>query len=153
MKIHLVTVGRLKDKNLAALNADYEKRISHYLPFETHAVREGKGPESQVKAAEAAALKSVIPEGAHVILLDEHGKHSTSVELADQLQNLMNRSTRHVAFVIGGAAGLDPEWLNTADAKLALSAMTLPHDIARLILVEQIYRACTILRGEPYHKA
>ncbi len=153
MKIHLVTVGRLKDKNLAALNADYEKRITHYLPFETHAVREGRGPEAQLKAAEATSLKAAIPEGAHVILLDERGKHYTSVELADYLQNLMNRSTRHVAFVIGGAAGLDPDWLNTADAKLALSSMTLPHDIARLILVEQIYRACTILRGEPYHKA
>ena len=153
MKVHLVTVGRVKDKNLLALNRHYEERIGHYVPFQTHNVREGRGPDQQVKVAEAQALKAVIPEGAHVVLLDERGENWTSVELSERLQNWMNRSTKHVAFVIGGAAGLDPEWLQTADTRLALSAMTLPHEIARLIVVEQIYRACTILRGEPYHKA
>ncbi|MEZ4462764.1 MAG: 23S rRNA (pseudouridine(1915)-N(3))-methyltransferase RlmH [bacterium] len=153
MKVHLVTVGRVKDKNLLALNRHYEERIGHYVPFQTHSVREGRGPDQQVKTAEAQALKAAIPEGAHVVLLDERGENWTSVELSERLQTWMNRSTKHVAFVIGGAAGLDPEWLKVADTRLALSAMTLPHEIARLIVVEQIYRACTILRGEPYHKA
>lgn len=151
MKICVANVGKVKDKHLRALNEEFEGRISHYLPFEAISVKEAKGP--QIKALEAAALKAAIPEGAHVVLLDEHGKSMRSVELADFLQAQMNRSTRHLVFVIGGAAGLDPEWLKTADTRLTLSAMTLPHELARLVLVEQIYRALTILRGEPYHKA
>lgn len=151
MKICVASVGKVKDKNLRALNDEFEGRIAHYLPFESISVKEGKG--TQIKAMEAAALKAAIPEGAHVVLLDEHGKSMRSVELADFLQAQMNRSTRHVVFVIGGAAGLDPDWLKTADTRLTLSAMTLPHEVARLILVEQLYRALTILRGEPYHKA
>ncbi|HET7322464.1 MAG TPA: 23S rRNA (pseudouridine(1915)-N(3))-methyltransferase RlmH [Longimicrobiaceae bacterium] len=155
MKITLAAVGRVRG-DLVAPIADYEARIAHYFSFEAAEVREetaGRGrTDAQVMGEEGKRLLARIPTGAEIVALDRRGKEWSSETLAEYLGELAVRGAPGAAFLIGGAIGLSEEVLARASRTLSLSALTLPHELARLVLTEQIYRAGTILRGEPYHK-
>ncbi|MFW6078014.1 MAG: 23S rRNA (pseudouridine(1915)-N(3))-methyltransferase RlmH [Gemmatimonadota bacterium] len=155
MKLELVAVGR-PDARLAEAIREYEARASRYWPFESVEVKaeragRGVGP-AEVRRAESARLRDRVGPGLDVVALTRMGRGLTSMNLAAYIQELALRSLPGAAFVIGGAYGLSEELIRSADRRLSLSTLTLPHDLARLVLVEQLYRAGTIARGEPYHK-
>ena len=157
MKVLVVAVGRVKGA-LADAVADYEARAGRYWKLEVVEVAAGvKGstsaPGARVMEAEAERILARLPAGLDVVALTRDGRGMSSRELAAHLQELGTRSAPGVAFVIGGAFGLGDAVLGKAARKLSLSALTLPHEMARLVLAEQLYRAGTIVRGEPYHKA
>jgi 23S rRNA (pseudouridine1915-N3)-methyltransferase len=155
VKVALIVVGRIRG-DLAAPIEEFEARARRYFSFEVSEVREetasrGRSP-AQVMEEEGKRLLARLPTGAEVVALDREGKQWGSVRLARYLEELSIRSSPGVAFLIGGAFGLSPEVLARANHLLSLSALTLPHELARLVIAEQLYRAGTILRGEPYHK-
>ena len=156
MRLALLAVGRVRGPVADAV-AEYEGRIRHYFPFEAVEVKEEPyrraGDEDRVRDEEGRRLLARVPDGAEIVALHRGGRGWSSERLAAWLDELALRSSPGAAFVIGGAYGLSDEVLRTASKKLSLSAMTLPHEVARLVLTEQIYRAGTIRRGEPYHKA
>ena len=157
MKVLVVAVGRVKG-TLAEAISDYEARASRYWRLEAVEVPAGlKGSASasaeRVMQAEGERILARVPAGLDVVALTREGRGMASRELAAYLQELGTRSAPGVAFVIGGAFGLGGAVLAQAARKLSLSALTLPHEMARLVLAEQLYRAGTIVRGEPYHKA
>jgi 23S rRNA (pseudouridine1915-N3)-methyltransferase len=149
-------VGRDKNDPIVQAADEYVERIRRYFPIEVVEVKEEplkkSMPVDRVKRAEAERIQKVLKDGEHFVLLDERGKELLSEEVAKRLDSWSQRSLGSIAFVVGGPSGLDPDFLRAASERWALSRMTLPHRIARLILAEQLYRACTILRGEPYHK-
>lgn len=155
MRITLVTVGR-PGRLLEGAIAEYETRARRYWTLETVEVREeraGRGnTDEAVMAAEGERILKRVPRGAELVALHRTGATLGSVELARQLEERMVRGSGDVAYVIGGALGLSEEVLRAARGQLTLSAFTMPHDLARLVLLEQLYRAGTILRNEPYHK-
>lgn len=155
MRLTLLTPGKLRLPWIREGCEVYLDRLQHYAPLKTLEVKEEPVTRSadplQVKRKEAERLLEKLPEGALLVALDEHGASMTSVELARWLSRHRDAGQKEVAFVIGGPLGLAPELLTRASLKLSLSAMTLPHEIVRLVLLEQIYRAFTILNGEPYH--
>jgi len=154
MKTTLVAVGRLRESNYKALCSDYARRISRFTALEIKEVKEGKGLQGdRAKEAEAPGILKKLPSGVWAVTLDERGKQMTSLELSVWLEKLRDRGTRELAFVVGGAWGLDTRIETRADESLRLSSMTLPHELARVVLLEQYYRAWTILRGLPYHNA
>jgi 23S rRNA (pseudouridine1915-N3)-methyltransferase len=154
MKIRLVCVGRPRGPIAEAIGV-YEARIKHYFGFESIEIREtvhrGQSVD-QVMSDEGERLLARVTHGAKVIVLHRPGAAWSSETFAEQLREAGLRSVPELTFIIGGAYGLSPAVLRRADLELSLSAMTLPHELARLLLTEQIYRAGTILRGEPYHK-
>lgn len=156
MRVKTVSVGKLRG-DLAAPVEGYESRVARYLAFEAAVVREAKyrgtGDEERVRAEEGERLLQRLPTGWELIALHRKGEAWTSARLAGHLQESAIRAAPGSCFAIGGAYGLSPEVLARADHRLSLSAFTLPHDLARLVLAEQLYRAGTIIRGEPYHKA
>lgn len=135
---------------------EYEGRAQRYWKLETITVDPETAtknrPVEEIMAAEAERLEGAVPERSEVVALTRKAKGFTSRGLARYLNGLAIRSAAGATFVIGGAYGLDPAFVARAHRKLSLSPMTLPHDLARLVLAEQIYRAGTIVRGEPYHK-
>lgn len=141
MKLVLLAVGKLKEAWLREGCDEYRKRIGRHLPIEIIEVKDDE------------ALAARVPARFRMVALDERGREPTSVELADRLGAWMGSGVPGVALLIGGAAGIPAELLARADEKIALSRLTLPHRLARLVLVEQLYRALSILRGEPYHRA
>jgi 23S rRNA (pseudouridine1915-N3)-methyltransferase len=152
-----VAVGRVRGA-LADAVQEYEARAGRYWKLETVEVAAGlKGSASviaeRVMEAEAERLLARVPAGFDLVALTREGREMSSRELAAYLQELGTRSAPGVAFVIGGAFGLGEAVLRRTARKLSLSALTLPHEMARLVLAEQLYRAGTIVRGEPYHKA
>lgn len=155
MKVLLVAVGRPRG-SLAEVIGDYEGRLKHYYSFQAIAVREERlrasGDVGRVRQEEGRRLLGAVPPGAEVVALHETGTEWTSVQLSEHLQQRALDGSPAVAFVVGGAYGLSDELLAGADRRLSLSAFTLPHEIARLVMTEQLYRAGTIGRGEPYHK-
>lgn len=155
MKVVVVVVGRARG-DLAAAVEEYERRAARYWKLEIVEVGQGAGGRSarppEVVAAEAERILAKVPDTLEIVALTRTGSGMSSTELARYLQRHAVRSSPGVAFVIGGAHGLAPEVLERAHRALSLSAMTLPHELARLVLAEQLYRAGTILRGEPYHK-
>lgn len=155
MKVSLLVVGKVKGV-MADPVREYEQRIRHYFSFEVVEVKEepaGRGRDPRhVMDAEGERLLARLPAGAELVALDRGGATWSSERLAEYLQGLAVAAHPGVAFVIGGAFGLSDGVLARADRRLSLSAMTLPHELARLVVVEQLYRAGTILRGEPYHK-
>lgn len=155
MKVTLLTVGKAKGV-LADPIREYEQRVRHYFSFEAVAVKEesaGRGRNAdQVMEAEGERLLARVPAGAEIVALDPGGTTWTSEQLAAHLQALGVSAHPGMALVIGGAFGLSNAVLSQAGRRLSLSRMTLPHDLARLVITEQLYRAGTILRGEPYHK-
>ncbi|WML50388.1 23S rRNA (pseudouridine(1915)-N(3))-methyltransferase RlmH [Neobacillus sp. PS3-34] len=159
MNISIVTVGKLKEKYLKMGIEEYLKRLTAYAKVEVIEVADEKAPEElseiemqQVKQKEGERILSKIASDAHVIALAINGKMQSSEELADTLDKLATYGKSKIAFVIGGSLGLSDEVLNRANEKLSFSKMTFPHQLMKLILVEQIYRAFRINRGEPYHK-
>lgn len=154
MRLTLLVVGKTTDPRLVSLIEDYRQRLVHDVPFELVVLPDLKNAkalsEQQVKAAEGDAILRALTPSMDVVLLDEHGKEMRSVEYADWLQKKMS-SGRDLTLVIGGPYGFSPAVYERANAKLALSQMTFSHQMIRVMAIEQIYRAMTILRGEPYH--
>ena len=154
MKITLLVVGKTADERLQSLISDYQQRLKHYVPFEFSVLPDLKNAKSlteeQVKSAEGEAILRYLTPAMEVILLDEHGKEFRSIEYADWLQKKMG-SGRDLTLVIGGPYGFSKAVYDRADGKLSLSQMTFSHQMIRIMAIEQIYRAMTILRNEPYH--
>jgi len=155
MKLNVLAVGRPRGAIAEAI-ADYESRVRRYFSFEVAEVKEEPyrrdGDAPRVRDAEGKRLLERVGPGMELIALHETGKQWPSPQLAEYLSELAVRSSPGVAFVIGGAFGLSDEILARARTRLSLGAMTLTHEMARLVLTEQLYRAGTIQRGEPYHK-
>ena len=154
MKITILAVGRLKERHFRDAAQEYLKRLTPYATVEVVEVpdRDVTRDEARALAEEGAALLRAIPEGAHVVALDVTGAGRTSEEFAAWLEEGMVAGRSNVVFVVGGAAGLAPDVVARAGERLSLGPMTLPHQLARVVLLEQIYRAFRIIRGEPYHR-
>lgn len=154
MRITLLVVGKTTDPRLQSLIEDYQQRLKHYIPFEFVVVPDIKNAKTlsqeQLKSAEGQAILSFLTPAMDVLLLDEHGREFRSIEYADFLQKKMG-SGKDLTLIIGGAYGFSKEVYNRANGKISLSQMTFSHQMIRLMAIEQIYRAMTILRGEPYH--
>ncbi len=155
MRVAVVTVGRPKEEHVAALIRGYEERAGRYFRFSTIEVPTttgGAADERSVRTREAEAIRKRLPNGLDTWALTRGGRQLDSRELAATLADLATYSRAGVAFLIGSAFGLDDQLIRDCSSRFSLSNLTLPHELARLILAEQIYRAGTILRGEPYHK-
>lgn len=155
MKVLVIAVGRVK-RPVAAAVTEYEERAHRYWKMDVIEVAGGASGRDasadRVRAAEADRILARVPAGFEVVALTREGDRSDSRELARLMEEHALRATRGIAFLIGGAFGLGEPVLARAQRTLSLSAMTLPHEMARLVLAEQLYRAGTIVRGEPYHK-
>ena len=153
MKTQIISIGKMRDKALKSLFDEYYGRLQHYGSFDEIELKEGRGKSvDQIKSAEAHLILDSLPKTGIVVALDERGKAMSSREFAAWIEELQLRSNKYLSFCIGGADGLHPNILSRADRKICLSSMTLTHEFARVLLTEQLYRAMTILRGEPYHK-
>lgn len=158
MQLKVVCVGKAKGAYLE-LSREYEKRIGRYARLTVHEVAEAKyqGNPTEAEIAqllrrEAAEIRRELAGRWYRVALDAHGEALTSIQLARRLDALALEGASAIAFIVGGSLGLCEELKREADLLLSLSAMTLPHQLARVVLLEQLYRAMTILRGEPYHK-
>lgn len=155
MTIKLLTVGKTDKKDLEQLILVYIHRLKHYVKFESIVIPHLKNTknlsENQQKAKEGELILQRIENSDFVVLLDENGKQFTSVEFAGYLQKKMNSGLRNLIFVIGGPYGFDPSVMKRGNTNISLSKMTFSHQMIRLFFVEQVYRAFTILRNEPYH--
>jgi 23S rRNA (pseudouridine1915-N3)-methyltransferase len=156
MKLHLIWPRSTADAELAAVGERYFNRIKHFLPIEVTEVAPQRGRQSEndvtIMRADSARLLAAIPQQGHVVALDERGRSIDSLKFAKWLERLTIDQPHGVIFVMGGDVGLDQSVRQRADDVLSLSAMTLPHQLARVVLLEQIYRACTLMRNIPYHK-
>jgi 23S rRNA (pseudouridine1915-N3)-methyltransferase len=153
VKLRLLAIGKDRSGLFAPAAAEYAGRLARYVKFELVELPEARrhAGTPRAKEEEGATLLARIGPRDHVVALDEHGKEHTSLELARKMEAWL-AGGRDVALVLGGSDGLSPEALARAGEKVALSRMTLPHRLARVVLLEQLYRAMTILRGEAYHK-
>jgi len=155
MKIVLFNIGRTQDIYLKEGIALYEKRIQHYIHFELVYLQESRQTPNYTaklqKDAEARLLLPALEKIDFPVLLDERGKSLTSPGLAQYIQKTMNRGTRSIGFVIGGPYGFSEEVYKAIPERISISAMTFPHQLIRLLFLEQLYRSFTIMRGEQYH--
>ncbi len=155
MKIDLIVVGKTDMAEVARLVELYAGRIGHYLRFEITVIPDPKNrktlSEAQQKELEGEAILRLVEPADHLVLLDERGKESSSVEFAAWLQKRMASGTRRLCFVIGGPYGFSEKVYARASEKVSLSRMTFSHQIVRALFTEQLYRALTILNNEPYH--
>jgi 23S rRNA (pseudouridine1915-N3)-methyltransferase len=154
VRLVVAAVGKPRDRHLAAAIEEYETRAARYWPLTVAEVREASGrgvSPTEAKRREGERLLERVPEGALLIACDERGDQLTSADFAALLTRARD-AARDVAFVVGGAFGLDESVRRAAGRSLQLAPWTLPHELARLVLAEQLYRAGTIARGEPYHK-
>ena len=159
MKITLITVGMIKEKYLKDAIAEYSKRLSRYCKLEIVEVADEKTPdnasdtvEDAIRDKEGERILKYIKEDAYVIILEIAGKMLTSEEMAEKIEKLGVQGTSHIIFIIGGSIGLGREILKRSDYALSFSKMTFPHQLMRVILLEQIYRSYRIINHEPYHK-
>ncbi|MBA4538299.1 23S rRNA (pseudouridine(1915)-N(3))-methyltransferase RlmH [Bacillus aquiflavi] len=159
MNISIISVGKIKEKYLKLGMEEYKKRLSAYAKVDIIEVPDEKAPENlsktemeQVKKKEGDRILAKIDQDSYIIALAIDGKMKSSEQLADSLDKLATYGKSKLTFVIGGSLGLSNDVLKQADEKLSFSKMTFPHQLMRLILLEQIYRAFRIMRGEPYHK-
>ena len=154
MKTELLVVGKTTNKHIIACIEDYVSRIQHYMPFAITVIPELKQTknlsEEQQKQREGELILQRITPSDTVVLLDEHGFSPRSIELARWLER-QQQSARKLVFVIGGPYGFSREVYQRANEKLSLSPLTFSHQLVRLVFAEQLYRACTIIKGEPYH--
>ena len=154
MKTILILVGKTTDKHFHAGINDYVGRIAHYMPFTVTVIPELKNTKAlsqeQQKTAEGELIMKQLLPSDTVVLLDERGKEFRSIEMAKWMEN-KQRTARRLVFIIGGPYGFSPTVYQRADELLSLSKMTFSHQMVRLIFTEQLYRACTIIKGEPYH--
>jgi len=155
MKIRLITVGKTDMDWVRKGVEEYASRLVHYIPFEIIEIPELKNvsamSKEQIKMKEGELILKLIKPSETMVLLDEHGIEWTSLEFADQIEARINRMGKDIVFVIGGAYGFSSQVYERADSKTSLSKMTFSHQMVRAIFVEQLYRAFTIMRGEPYH--
>lgn len=154
MKTELIIVGKTDNKHISACIDDYVDRISHYMPFCITTLPDIKNTknlsEEQQKEQEGKALMRLLQPSDFVVLLDEHGKEMRSIELAEWIRK-KQMAVKRLVFIIGGPYGFSPTLYQRCDEKLSLSRLTFSHQMVRMIFAEQIYRACTIIKGEPYH--
>ena len=159
MKITLITVGKIKEKFFNDAISEYSKRLSRYcklniieVPDEKTPDKAGEALEEQIKAKEGERILSKLSDDAYTIVLAIDGKNLDSVELAEKIENLGINGVSHIQLIIGGSLGLHSCVMQKADFKLSFSRMTFPHQLMRVILLEQIYRSYRIISKEPYHK-
>lgn len=159
MKITLITVGKIKEKYLKDAIAEYSKRLSRYCKLEIIEVADEKAPdnasetvEDGIRDKEGERILKYVKDDAYVVTLEIKGKLLTSEELAEKIDKLGIQGTSHIIFIIGGSIGLGKEVLKRSDYALSFSKMTFPHQLMRVILLEQIYRSYRIISHEPYHK-
>lgn len=154
MRLSVIAVGKLKERYWREASDEYLKRLSAYATVRVTEIvdRDPARGEARALAEEGADVLRAIPEGAHVIALDLSGRQLSSEAFSARLDALALDGRSTVAFVIGGSVGLDAPVMARADERLSLGPMTLPHNLARVVVLEQIYRAFRISRGEPYHK-
>lgn len=159
MNITIISVGKLKEKYLKMGIEEYTKRLGSYAKIDLIEVADEKAPENLsdadmeiVKKKEGERILAKIGADTYVIALAIEGKMKSSEQLADDLQSLMTYGRSKISFVIGGSLGLHEDVMKRSDEKLSFSKMTLPHQLMKLVLVEQVYRAFRIIKGEPYHK-
>lgn len=154
MKTELILVGKTTDKHFQAGIDDYTQRIGHYMPFSITVIPELKNTKSlseqQQKEREGELILQKVQTADKLVLLDEHGKEFRSIEFASWIER-QQQLGRKLVFVIGGPYGFSEAVYKRADEKISLSKMTFSHQMVRLVFTEQIYRACTIIKGEPYH--
>lgn len=155
MNIELIVVGKTDMREVEALVSMYTKRLNHYVRFAITTIADVRNTkklsEAEQKRLEGEAILKLIFESDHLMLLDEHGLELRSIEFADMLQRRMLSGTKRLVFVIGGPYGFSDAVYQRANSKLSLSKMTFSHQIVRAIFTEQLYRAFTILKNEPYH--
>ena len=154
MKTELILVGKTVSKEFQKLIADYSERVTHYMPFSITVIPELKNTKSlteeQQKTAEGEQILRLLQPSDTVVLLDEHGLEPRSIELAQWLEKKQSIA-RRLVFIIGGPYGFSPAVYARANEQLSLSRLTFSHQMVRTIFLEQLYRACTIIKGEPYH--
>lgn len=155
MKIVLLVVGKTTDANVQKLIDDYSSRLQHYVPFSIEVIPELRNTRAlttdQQKAQEAELIRGQIQSSDHVVLLDEHGREYRSVEFASMIQKRMSSGIKRLVFIVGGPYGFAPSIHDMAKEKMSLSKMTFSHQLIRVLFVEQLYRAFTIINHEPYH--
>lgn len=155
MNIELIVVGKTDMKEVEALVTMYTKRLNHYVKFAITTLADVRNTrklsEAEQKRLEGEQILKLISDSDHLMLLDEHGAELRSIEFADMLQRRMSAGTKRLVFVIGGPYGFSDAVYQRANSKLSLSKMTFSHQIVRAIFTEQLYRAFTILKNEPYH--
>ncbi|WFA08289.1 23S rRNA (pseudouridine(1915)-N(3))-methyltransferase RlmH [Tissierella sp. Yu-01] len=159
MNIRIIAVGKIKEKYIQEGIKEYSKRLSRYCSLEIIEIDDEKAPENLsdkemdiVKQKEGERILSKIPQGSYVITLVIQGKQLTSDELALKIDDLMVDGISDITFIIGGSLGLSDEVISKSNFKLSFSKMTFPHQLMRMILLEQVYRAWRIIKNEPYHK-
>ncbi len=159
MKITIVCVGKIKEQFYRDAIAEYSKRLSRYCRLEIVEVQDEKTPdgvsasvEEQIRKTEGDRILKAIPENSYVILLAINGENITSENLSKKIDDLGIKGESHITFIIGGSLGTSQDVYKRADYRLSFSKMTFPHQLMRVILLEQIYRAYKISAGEPYHK-
>ena len=154
MQVHFLWIGKTKDKAFISIIAEYEKRLKHYSKVKITTLKEIGGKKisiPELKKREADLFIQELESSDYVVLLDERGKHQTSRELSSWMQHKLNISINRIVLIIAGPYGAHQTLKDRADYLLSLSHMTLTHDMARILNMEQVYRAFTILKGEKYH--
>ncbi|MBL8725386.1 MAG: 23S rRNA (pseudouridine(1915)-N(3))-methyltransferase RlmH [Planctomycetes bacterium] len=155
MKVRLLVVSHRPPSWVAEGATEYERRLPREWKFELVELKPGARtagqPAAKVQADEAVRLRAALPKGACLVALDERGEGWSTAQLAERLRRWQQQG-RDLAFVVGGADGLDPELVRSADQRWSLSALTLPHGLVRVVVVEQLYRAASLLAGHPYHR-
>jgi len=146
MKFRFVWIGKTKDKNWRALQTEYLQRLSHFVKFEITEIKDSG------KEIEGKLILEKVNQSNFVCLLDVKGRSTSSHELAEKIENWQNRGLKEIAFVIGGAEGVSSEVVEKADFSLSLSLLTFTHEMARVVLLEQLYRVFTIIKRFPYQK-
>lgn len=153
MRIKFVWVGRTRGGSLCELESDYLRRLRHFHPCEVAVAKPcSDGPDSERLVREGREIDSKMKDATYTIALDRAGAQMDSCEFSRFMRRLLDASQREVAFIIGGQLGIDQRVLHSVDHRLSLSKMTFPHELCRVILLEQVYRACSIQSGAPYHK-
>ena len=150
MRFRFVWIGKTKDKKWLALQKEYLQRLAHFVKYEITEIRDSKAYEDA--EVEGERILEKVNQSTFVCLLDVKGRSISSHELAGKIENWQNRGLQEIAFVIGGADGVSPEVAEKADLSISLSDFTFTHEMARVLLIEQLYRAYTIIRGFPYQK-
>ncbi len=159
MNIRIIAVGKIKEKYIKEGIKEFSKRLSRYCTLNIVEVNDEKAPENLskkemdiIKNKEGARILSKVPANSYLISLVIDGKKLSSVDLSEKMEDLMVSGTNDISFIIGGSLGLSDEIINTSNFKISFSDMTFPHQLMRLILLEQVYRGFRIMKGEPYHK-
>lgn len=155
MKISLIVIGKTEREYLSKGIAEYSKRVNYYIPFEIVYINDLKNTKNlsqeQQKEMEGTLILKTLDASDYVVLLDEHGKEFKSIEFSKYIERKMINVPKRLVFIVGGPYGFSDAIYERASEKISLSKMTFPHDMIRLIFTEQLYRAMTIMRNEPYH--